>query len=204
MSSHSQPYDPATVRLAAAQQAQQTTASILANQLPKFKGELFKDIQGTLAKVDGQVATLSAQFLKFDQSLFKWDEKGLTFAGRPIGPGKKWSLENAVYGRSDRREKEEKAEKDAAEAKAAAATRQRERERVKKFEDELNRQVRAARTGAHQAQEDARRAQQDSRRADNLLRSADQSARLAARSATQASRSLAALEARVDDLEARI
>ncbi|MGW7261645.1 hypothetical protein [Streptomyces sp. NPDC054834] len=204
MSSQSQPYDPTTVRLTVAQQAQQTTASILAARLPKFKGELLKDVQGTLAKVDSQVATLSAQFFKFDQSLFKWDEKGLTFAGRPIGPGKKWSLENAVYGRSDRREKEDKARRDAAEEKAAAAARERERERVKKWEDELNRQVRVARTGARQAHEDALKAQQDARRADNLLRSADQSARLAARSATQASRSLAALEARVDDLAARI
>ncbi|MEU5595675.1 hypothetical protein [Streptomyces sp. NPDC020298] len=204
MSSHSRPYDPTTVRLAAAQQAQKTTASVLAAQLPKLKGELIKDIQGTLAKTDGQVATLSAQFFKFDQSLFKWDEKGLTFAGRPIGPGKKWSLENAVYGRSDRREKEDKEKKEAAEEKAAAAARQRERERVKKFEDELNRHVRLARTGARQAQEDAHKAREDAQRADNLLRSANQSARLASRSATQASRSLAALETRVDDLEARI
>ncbi|WP_329300829.1 hypothetical protein OG410_22355 [Streptomyces sp. NBC_00659] len=204
MSSQSQPNDQTAALLAAAKQATKTALSVIAAEMPKIKAEWTKDIQTTLLKTDVQAATLSSQLFKFDQSLFKWDEKGLTFAGRPIGPGKKWSLENAVYGRGDQREKDEKKKKEAAEEKAAATARQQERERAKKFEEDLKRQVTAARSDAGHAKNDAIEAHKNSELAKNLLTSAKQHARLAGESATRANKALTALEKRVDELAAHI
>ncbi|GAA3769445.1 hypothetical protein ACFS5L_36370 [Streptomyces phyllanthi] len=199
MASTTPPYDPDQVRLTAAQQAQRTTASVLAAQLPKLKAEWIKDVQATAVKSDFQAAALSSQFFKMDHSLFKWDEKGFTFAGKQIGPN--FSLQGLIHGRSDKAEKAAKKVKDAQEAQAAEEARKKERQRVEKFEDELKRHVRNAQTTARHAQDDARKAQADARRADNLLRSASGSARLAADNATRANQALTSLEKRVKTLE---
>jgi hypothetical protein len=203
MATNSIPFDPNQVRTTAAQQAQKTTWQIFEAQIPKFKTEWIKDVQATLLKSDFQAATLSAQFFKMDHSVFKWDEKGLTFAGRPIGPGTSASLDNLVHGGRNKK-KAEAAERAAQEeAKAAKEVREAEAKRVRKFEDDLRKSVDQAKISARHAKDDASKAQNDAKRADNLLRSANSNARLAADNASRASKNLAALEKRVEDLEAQ-
>ncbi|MYW68760.1 hypothetical protein GTY65_32480 [Streptomyces sp. SID8379] len=173
----------------------------LAIQWPKFKTELVKDIQATLVKSDYQAATLSAQFFKMDHSLFKWDEKGFTFAGKQIST---FSLQTLVHGGRDAEAATKKKENERLEAEKAKAAREQERERIKKFEEDLMRHVRGARNSATTAHDVAVKAQHDAQRADNLLRSANHSARLAADNASRASQKLGALEERVVALESHI
>jgi hypothetical protein len=198
MGANSQPFDPAQTRLMAAQQAQQTTNTVLAAQLPKFKQELIKDIQLSAAKGDFQAATLSSQLFKMDHSLFKWDEKGFTFAGRPIGPN--FSLNGALHRDANEKDKKSKDEQKQAVQNALDGV-ESVREQVKDYETEIKRHVQQAKTMAGQARDDARKAQQDAGRADNLLRSATNSAQRAAGQATRAGASLAGLEQRVKQLE---
>ncbi|MEU1009089.1 hypothetical protein [Streptomyces sp. NPDC005890] len=188
-------YDPGQVRHLAAQQAQQTAASFVANEVVKLKTEWIKEAQA-------QLMTSGAQLFKIDHSLFKWDEKGFTFAGKQIGPN--FSLNGLIHGRANAAKKEaEKAEREARK-EAEEATRQvlaAVQERAETLEQDLTHQVNRAKTISREAQETARKAQGDAKRADNLLRSANNSARLAADNASRASKSLATLEQRVKALE---
>ncbi|MGW2521781.1 hypothetical protein ACWC09_33150 [Streptomyces sp. NPDC001617] len=192
MGSSPMPYDPSQVRSLAAQQAQQTANSVLAAQMPKLKSEWLKDVQVQLTSMGGQ-------FLKFDTSLLKYDEKGLSFAGKQLFP--KLSLQYLVHGRSDARKEEAKKQKERAEEEAARLEREAERERVAQFEQDIKHQVDRAKSASRQAQDVAHKAQKDAERADNLLRSANGSARRAADSASRAGQNLAALEQRVRQLE---
>ncbi|MER5790088.1 hypothetical protein [Streptomyces sp. NPDC001980] len=195
MGSSTAPYDPNQVRVLAAQQSQATAAAFLKNQIPQLKSEWVKDIQA-------QAVTTSAQFVKIDQSLLKWDEKGFTFAGKPVGPN--LSLNNAFHGRENAAKKA--AEDAAKEAKEEAEEAARQaltavQSRVETFEQDIKVQVDRARNSSRQAQDMAHKAQEDARRADNLLRSATSSAQRAAGQATRAGMSLTALEERVKQLE---
>jgi hypothetical protein len=165
------------------------------------KGQWIKDVQATLAKTDVQAATLSAQILKVDQSLIKWDEKGLTIAGKQYG---NFSLNAAVHGRRDAAEKAKKEAEKKLEEKRAAEARAAEKRRVQEFEREIGRQVSSARTNAGIAHEKAGQAKHDAQIARNLLSSADRYSKLAASSADRAGKSFAALEKRITQLESRI
>ncbi|MCI3274969.1 hypothetical protein [Streptomyces cylindrosporus] len=192
MGSQPVPYDPSQVRSLAAQQAQQTTTSFLSSQLPALKAEWTKDIQA-------QLVTMGGQFLKVDTSLLKYDEKGLSFAGKQLFP--KLSLQYLVHGRSDARKAEAKEERERREEEAARLAREEEKSRVAEFEQNLKHQVDRAKSASRQAQEVAEKAKKDAERADNLLRSANGSARRAADSASRAGANLARLEERVRLLE---
>lgn len=185
MGSNSTVLDPTQVRTIAAQQAQLALGSWVTNVWPKYKAEWIKDVQ-----VQG--ASVSSQIFKFDPSLIKYDEKGLTIAGKPVF--EKLSLNYLVEGRAKEKKKAEEEEEKRLEKKAAEAARTAEKERVANFEEDLKEQVKRARARAREAQDDARKAHEDAKVAGNLLRSANSDARRAIASATQATRSFAALE----------
>jgi hypothetical protein len=99
------------------------------------KAQWIKDVQATLLKTDFQAATMSAQLLKVNHSLFKWDEKGFTFAGKKVGPS--LPLYGAIHGRQDAREKAEKETKKKLEEKQTAEARAAEKRRVQEFKSPI-------------------------------------------------------------------
>ncbi|WP_353943389.1 hypothetical protein ABII15_18250 [Streptomyces sp. HUAS MG91] len=167
--------------------------------VPEIKTDVIRDLQI-------QASTTSLQALKLDVSAFKYDEKGLTFFGKPLFP--KLSMNYLVQGRQEAKEKAERKKNEeinmAKEAKERAAAEAQEKERVEGFESELRRHVDQARTLSHSAREQADQAKKDATVARNLLSSAHQQSRLAAGSADRASKSFTTLEQRVAQLESRL
>ncbi|MEV7235375.1 hypothetical protein AB0N06_15750 [Streptomyces sp. NPDC051020] len=170
--------------------------------LSHIKAQWIKDVQATLAKTDIQAATISSQLLKVDHSLLKWDERGFTFAGKQVGPN--FSLNGAIHGRRDTRDKAEKEAERKLDEKKAAEARAAEKRRVQEFERQITHQVSRAQTNAGIAQEKAGQAKRDAQVARNLLNSADRHSKLAASNADRASKSFTALEERITRLESRI
>ncbi|MGW1196878.1 hypothetical protein ACWD4B_13720 [Streptomyces sp. NPDC002536] len=173
-----------------AQAARDAARSELAAELPKIKAELFKDASLQAVKAgDFSGAALGGQIFKFDQSLFKWDEKGLTFAGQEVKMAKNLSLQQAIHGRklkakATKKEEEEK-QKEAAtkaelqEIKNDAHAAREDAKNAKKDAD-------AAHKNARQSIEHAARAKRDADVAKNLASSAKRNTQIAATGSREA------------------
>ncbi|WP_405479528.1 hypothetical protein [Streptomyces sp. NBC_00009] len=160
--------------------------------LDHVKPQWVKDVQATLLKSDFQAATLSAQFFKMDHSLFKWDEKGFTFAGKPVGQKKQ--------NEEDKKEKLSGLFRDVGTLKEEIG---RAGIDLTEFKTDLNSQVERVRTRARVAQDDAADAKQKANSARNLVSSVERSTKLAAASAERASKSFSTLDQRISELESR-
>ncbi|MCC2279678.1 hypothetical protein LKL35_30245 [Streptomyces sp. ET3-23] len=172
------------------QAARDAARSELAAELPKIKAELFKDASLQAVKAgDFSGAALGGQIFKFDQSLFKWDEKGLTFAGQEVKKTKNLSLQQAIHGRklkakAEKKEEEEK-QKEAAtraelqEIKNDAHAAREDAKNAKKDAD-------AAHKNARQSIEHAARAKRDADVAKNLASSAKRNTQIAATGSREA------------------
>ncbi|MFD8995646.1 hypothetical protein [Streptomyces abikoensis] len=173
-----------------AQAARDAARSELAAELPKLKAELFKDASLQAVKAgDFSGAAFGGQIFKFDQSLWKWDEKGLTFAGQPVKWAEKLNLQEAIHGRKLKAKADKKEEKEAQKAEAAKAELQAIKDDARAArEDAKNakKDADAAHKNARQSIEDAARAKRDADAAKNLASSAKRNTQIAATGSREA------------------
>ncbi|MEU7164961.1 hypothetical protein AB0A70_09985 [Streptomyces morookaense] len=167
-----------------AQVAHGATRDVLAIELPKFKTELHKE-SAQLVKQDFSGAALGGQILKFDQSLLKWDEKGLTFAGKEVKSFKKLSLQQLVHGKTIKEEAEAKKAKEATAKQELLDIKESTRTAAKEAQEAKKGAEKASRS-AQQSVSDAAKAKHEAEIARNLAGSARRETQLAARSSSSA------------------
>ncbi|GHG76439.1 hypothetical protein [Streptomyces griseocarneus] len=171
------------------QAAKDAARAELAIELPKLKTEILKDATLQGAKGDFSGAAFGAQIFKFDQSLWKWDEKGLTFAGKEVQWAKKLSLQNVIHGKKNREKAEQGKQKERQKEEAAKAELQAIKDSALaagRDARDAKRNAETAHRNAQQSVTDASRAKHDADTARNLASSARRNTELAATGSREA------------------
>ncbi|MFF7330905.1 hypothetical protein ACIQU5_10660 [Streptomyces sp. NPDC090306] len=210
--------------------------TITQSEFDKFFADFKKNLMHDLAKNDmrleaanmqvasgsAQAVTASGQLLKIDQSLVKWDEKGLTIAGRQIKiPGlKNLAMHDVVNAKfvAEEKAKKEKADqglKELAASVAEADTKARKAEtdadaakssadKARRSADTAAKGATGAEAGAKKAEAEAKVAKQQADGARRLLNEANTAAKDAAGSASKANTQFDELQKRLKHLETEL